>query len=411
MLVGIEASAAIAYGRTGVGNYTANLIAGLQRLARTHGDLHFIYFSNRFSLDPEENVAGLTPGVIYPHDRLPTSTLWIQAGLARSIVRTRPDICHFPNYLAPLVNPSGRPYVVTMHDMSVYRCPQYQPAKTVVVHRALLPALVRGRCTIVADSESSRQDILHYLKVPEDRVRVVYAGVGSRFGPRADEQEPTTEEVCRHHGLHFPYILTVGTLEPRKNHARLIDAFTWLVEQERLPHHLAIVGAHGWKERSIRERARLSSVADRIHFLGFVPGTHLAGLYRGADAFAFPSLYEGFGLPVLEALACGAPTLISTDPALIEVAGQDAALAVDPHSTQDIAGGLYRLLTDEILVARMRIRAFARAGEFSWDKCAAQLYQLYGEVLGSRAPHPGVAVPGVAAADSTVASEMSLPAP
>jgi len=388
MLVGIEASAAVVSGRTGVGNYAANMIAGLQRLARTSDELRFIYFSNRHRLDPEENVARLTANDIYPHDHLPSRTLWLQLGLVRSIARTRPDICHFPNYLAPVTGSSDRPFAVTMHDMSVYRCPQYQPAKTVAVHRAILPLLVRRRCTILADTESARQDIVRYLHVPEERVRVVHAGVGPHFRPHLQGGEPTALDIRRWHGLQFPYILTVGTLEPRKNHVRLIEAFTALVKQERLPHHLVIVGAHGWKEHAIRERARRSSVADRIHFLGYVPTAHLAGLYRAAAAFAFPSLYEGFGLPVLEALACGAPTLISCDPALTEVAGEGTAVSVDPRSVPDIAAGLYGLLSDEALVSRLRTRAVARAREFSWDTCAIQIYQLYQEMLGRDVPIP-----------------------
>jgi alpha-1,3-rhamnosyl/mannosyltransferase len=175
--------------------------------------------------------------------------------------------------------------------------------------------------------------------------------------------------------------LSVGTLEPRKNQARLIDAFSRLVQQERLPHHLAIVGAHGWKEGAIRSHARRSGVVDRIHFLGYVPAADLPGLYRAAAAFAFPSFYEGFGLPVLEALACGVPTLVSTDPALLEVAGAGTVVTADPHSTEDIAAGLWDLLTNEPLVAQLRKRGLIRAAEFSWDRSAAEACQIYRELL------------------------------
>jgi alpha-1,3-rhamnosyl/mannosyltransferase len=273
-----------------------------------------------------------------------------------------------------------------MHDMSVYRCPQHQPLKAVAVHRAIIPAVARRVSLIVTVSESARQDILHYLKVPPERVRVVYEGVGPQFRPQMQRDQPDPDAVRRRYGLHFPYILTVGTREPRKNHRRLIPAFSWLVEQEHLPHHLVIVGAGGWKGRSLQAEASKSPVASCIHYLGYVPAVDLPGLYHAAAAFAFPSLYEGFGLPVLEALACGVPTLISSDPALVEVAGEGTAIVVDPNSVQSIAEGLQRLLSDATLADSLRARGFARAREFSWDKCAADTYQLYREVLDGR-PH------------------------
>jgi glycosyltransferase involved in cell wall biosynthesis len=381
MLLGIEASSAVSRRPTGVGNYTANLVAGLQRLGASGHDLRLLYFSNRYTSNGGNNGSQLTEDAIYPHDQLRSRSLWIQFGLARSIARTRPDLCHFPNHLAPILGDCHRPAVVTMHDMSVYRYPQYQPWKTVAVHRAIMPTVARRSHLILTPSESARRDVIYYLDVPEERVRVVYEGVGKHFQPHASSDNPTATAVRLHYNLRAPFILTVGTLEPRKNQAALIDAFGWLVQQERLPHHLVLVGAHGWKDGAIRSHARRSEVAGRIHFLGYVPAIDLPGLYRAAAAFAFPSFYEGFGLPVLEALACGVPSLISTDPALTEVAGEGTTVRAEPHSVQDIAGGLWTLLTNESLVSRLRARGLARAGEFSWDKCATETWQVYREAL------------------------------
>jgi len=383
MLVGIEASAAVGSRRTGVGNYAANVIAGLQRLGEAAGEVRFVYFSNRYGTSSDDNIAGLTAQTIYPRDRLPMRTLWMQIGLARSIARTRPDLCHFPNHLAPVLTHSETPFVVTMHDMSVYRCPQFQPFKTVAVHRAIMPAVARRTRLIVTVSESARQDILHYLKVPPERVRVVYEGIGAHFWSHDHTDQPPTPEVRQRYDLHFPYILTVGTLEPRKNHAGLIDAFIRLVQQERFAHHLVIVGARGWKEDAVLARVKKSGLSHRIHLLGYVPTADLPELYRGATAFAFPSFYEGFGLPVLEAFASGTPTLISSASALTEVAGKGTALVVDAESIEDIACGLHRLLVDRELAASLRAKGFVRAREFSWDRCAAETFQLYQEVLGN----------------------------
>jgi glycosyltransferase involved in cell wall biosynthesis len=316
--------------------------------------------------------------MMYPHNRLPSRTLWIQLGLGRSIARARPDLCHFLNYLAPVLGRLDQPFVVTMYDMSVYRCPQYQPIKTVGVHRAIMPAVARRARLILTISESARQDIVHYLKVPEERVRVVYPGLAPEFDPGLDR--PSVDEVRARYRLDTPYVLTVGTLEPRKNQAALIDAFLQVVRQERLPHQLVMVGPHGWKERPLHDRFGAPEDRDVIRRLGYVPTVDLPALYRGAEVFAFPSLYEGFGLPVLEAMACGTPTLISTAAALNETAGS-AALAVDPRSTDDIAQGLLALLTDGRLATSLRTRSLERATHFRWENSAAQTYALYREAL------------------------------
>jgi alpha-1,3-rhamnosyl/mannosyltransferase len=381
MLIGIEASSAVERTRSGVGNYTSHLIAGLQQLGDRGIELGIVLFSNRDDQAGPTDCAG-TSIPIYGRDRLPLRMLWMQLGLPRSINRLRPELCHFPNHLAPVLRTVEVPYVVTMHDMSVYRCPEYHPLKTVAVHRSIIPAVARGARVIVTVSESARQDIIGALNVPEDRVRVVHEGIGRRFlGPRCDR---TIEEMRERYALQFPFVLSVGTVEPRKNHCGLIRAFAQLVQQERVPHHLVIVGPRGWKETALLEVVRRCGVADRIHFLGYVPEMDLPALYHAADAFAFPSWYEGFGLPVLEALACGAPTLISHDPALCEVAGAGTTLIADPGSVEDMAAGLHRLLSDATVRSRLRVLGRIRAGQFSWERCAEETYAVYREALGSR---------------------------
>jgi glycosyltransferase involved in cell wall biosynthesis len=381
MRIGIEASAAVVNGRTGVGTYTANLIAGLKRLGEISGGLELVPFSNRRPHSNGKEPWTLADSHIYPHDQFPSRLIWMQLRLPTSIASAQPDICHFPNYLGPILTRLNAPFVVTMHDMSIYRYPQLQPLKTVAVHRAVVPVLASRAAMIIADSESSRQDILRHLRIGAERVRVVHAGIGPQFTEYLQPGQPDGDEVRRRYGLTSPYVLTVGTLEPRKNHRRLIQAFSSLVQQERIPHHLVIAGARGWKDRALLEEVRRSPVASRIHVLGYVPAADLPALYRSAEAFAFPSLYEGFGLPVLEALACGAPSLISSDPALTEVAGEGTAVVVDAESVQDISAGLYRLLSDPSLASPLRARGFARASQFSWDRCARQMLQLYREVI------------------------------
>ncbi len=381
MLVGLEVSAAIDTQRSGVGHYVANLTAGLEKRAKLDPELELIYFSNRNRTKQGQEVGTLSQA-IYPHNQLPSRLTWMQLNLPLSLARTRPDLCHFPNHLAPVLGKVETPFLATMHDMSVYRCPQHHALKTVAVHRAIMPVVARRARLIVTVSESARQEILHYLKVPAEKIRVVYNGLGWPFTVSVPVQSASAvEELRQRYNLNFPYVLTTGTLEPRKNQARLIRAFSELVRQERLPHHLVLVGSSGWKDKNITAQVQKSGLTGRVHFLGYVPSRDLPDLYRLAEAFAFPSLYEGFGLPVLEAMACGTPSLISTDPALLEVAGKEAAVAVDPYSVPDIAAGLYRLLSETEFVGGLRTRGLARAAEFSWDKCAAQTLALYQEVF------------------------------
>jgi glycosyltransferase involved in cell wall biosynthesis len=390
MKVGLEVSAMVSRQPSGVGNYVANLLSGLQQVAGEKPELDLLYFSNRSQLSVPGQTAQPAGIEIYPYNRLPVRSAWLQFGLPDSLARTQPDLGHFPNYLAPVLRKLEMPYLVTMHDMSIYRCPQYQPLKTVAVHRAIVPKVAREARLIITVSESARQDILHYLKVPAGRVRVVPGMVGWPFGgpPLLPAAETAlTMDLRQRYNLPFPYLLSVGTFEPRKNHARLIEAFSELVRQERLPHHLVLAGPPGWKEGGLTGRLRRSGLSERVHFLGYVPTADLPALYRNAQAFAFPSLYEGFGLPVLEAMTCGTPCLISNDPALREVSGA-AALVVDPTSSQQIAAGLHRLLTDQALRTDLRERGLARAAEFSVNNCARQTYRLYQEVFAEVSQKP-----------------------
>jgi len=379
--VAIDVSAAVGRERSGVGTYTAHLVAGLRALAASRDDLELAYLSNRFAVTPEENASTLPAEAIYPGDRYPTRLAWMQLGVPRSIRRIRPNVCHYPNHLGPVLRSPGIPSLVTMHDMSVFRCPEYHTRKTVFVHRSIMPALVRGACWMLAVSESARRDAIEWLKIPAERTRVVYSGVASTFSPTST---PGDQLTLTRHGLRAPYVLTVGTLEPRKNHARLVSAFLQVVLQERLPHQLVIVGSGGWKGRVCSADSLPTALTKdrtgRVKLLGYVPSSDLPALYRQADAFAFPSLYEGFGLPVLEALASGTPTLISRDPALTEVAGDGAGVRVDARCVDDLARGLLLVLGDDAVRAAARARGLERARAFSWETCARHTHEVYRDV-------------------------------
>jgi alpha-1,3-rhamnosyl/mannosyltransferase len=252
------------------------------------------------------------------------------------------DVLHCPTYRAPLR--SRTPVVVTVHDLAVFRHPEAFRTWTRTYSRALVPLVVRAARRVIAVSDFTKRELLDLVGLDEARVRVVPNGVAGGFSPNGP-------------AAHGDYVLAVGTLEPRKNLPRLAAAV------ERLGVELRIVGARGWG------RVELPG---SVRWLGEVPDAELAALYRGARCLAYPSLYEGFGIPVLEALACGCPVVTSAGGACEEVAG-GAAVLVDPLDEGSIAAGVERA------DGALREAGLARAAEFSWSRAAAETVEVYRE--------------------------------
>jgi len=229
-------------------------------------------------------------------------------------------------------------------------------------------------------SNAVRDDVRRTLAVAESKITTVYEAAASQYAPVERE---AALAVARRHGIEPPYVLSVGSLEPGKNRARLFRAMRQL-RDEGFEHRLAVVGQKAWKYQQELALVDELAMADRIVFPGYVPQDDLPALYAGADAFAFPSLYEGFGLPVIEAMACGAPVLTSNLSATAEVAG-DAALLVDPASGDAIRDGLRRLLMDADLRAEYAQRGIERAARFSWRRAADETHGVYRRVVNGRA--------------------------
>jgi glycosyltransferase involved in cell wall biosynthesis len=271
---------------------------------------------------------------------------WYPAVLPRMAAHQELDALHCPTYRAPLR--TRVPLVVTVHDLAVFRHPEAFPAWTRTYSRAAVPRVVRGARRVIAVSEFTRRELVELLGVREGRVRVIPNAVDPVFtadGPRAEGE----------------YVLTVGTLEPRKNLARLAEA------SRRVGVELRVVGALGW--------GGVSANGSRVRWLGELPDDALARLYRGAAAVAYPSLYEGFGIPVLEAMACGAPVVTSAGGATEEVAG-GAAVLVDPLDPASIAAGLEQALARR---EELRTQGLSRAASFSWKEVARQTAAVYRE--------------------------------
>ncbi|MDW8318199.1 MAG: glycosyltransferase family 1 protein [Anaerolineae bacterium] len=296
----------------------------------------------------------------------------------------RGDLYHASDFVLPPTG--GMPALVTVHDLSFLAVPQCADAGLRAYLNRVVPRSVRRAQHVLADSENTKRDLVRLLDVPADKITVVYPGVEPRFRPVEDAA--ALAAVRRKYGLgQGPFVLGVGTLEPRKNWPALIRAWAQLRRTTSLPHRLVIAGGKGWLYDAIFQTAEETGLAEAISFPGFVDDADLPALYSAADVFVYPSLYEGFGLPVLEALACGTPVVCADNSSLPEAAG-DAALLVNAADEEALAAALYRLLTDDVLRQSLRQRGLAHAQRFTWQASARVLLAAYQRVYAETLPPP-----------------------
>ena len=318
--------------------------------------------------------------------RLVSENPFVRLGvdLTRKLRQDRPDLVHV-QYTAPLGCPV--PVVVSVHDVSYLEHPEYFTRFRALQSQHTMKRTVQAAARVFTPSEFSKQSILRAYALPEDKVMVMPNAVSSSFRPvpRATSQR----WVKAHRDYSFPFILTVGDLQPRKNHLRLIQAFEEILRTyPNLPHHLVMVGKETWYSDTVRTAAQKSPAGRRIHFTGFVEDDELLRLYGACDLFVYPSLYEGFGLPILEAMACGRAVACSNSSAMPEVA-DSAALLFDPNSIPEMVRAMRDLLLDAELRTRMERLGLHRATLFSWEKTARKTLDVYYEIAGrsrSRTP-------------------------
>ncbi len=287
----------------------------------------------------------------------------------------RADLFHATDFLAP---PLWRtPAVVTIHDLSFLRLPERTVPSLVEALTRTVPTVVRRARHVVADSDFTRRELVALLGISPDRVSVAYPGVSERFHPIQDPLQ--RQQVADRWSLPARYVLGVGTLEPRKDWPVLFEAFARLGPLVS-DCQLLIAGGPGWLMDEILAAARRQP---RVRLLGFVADDDLPALYSGATAFVYPSVYEGFGLPALEALACGAPVVVADSSSLPEVVGE-AALRFPPGNPGALAAVLDRLLTDAALRQELAHRGPLQAARFSWSRCAAAVEEAYDLALQPR---------------------------
>jgi glycosyltransferase involved in cell wall biosynthesis len=368
-------------GRTGVGYYTEHLLQHLAREAEASGD-EIVVLSNQ-AIDTERP---LPPHVrVHEGHRFPVRIGWMQLRAQRALDAVRPDVAHFTNGMMPIGSPVST--IVTIHDMSLRLYPQCHPLRRLLLNRPLMHVAIRQAAAIVTVSESARRDLLRFNGLPADRVSVVHEAASPAFHPMGDRA--LLDRVRSRYGLPCRFLLYVGTIEPRKNLSRLMEAFAQ-ARRRGLAHHLVCVGPYGWSSRDLAGRIDQLGINDAVHFTGYAPFEDLPAIYNLAEFFVFPSLYEGFGLPVVEAMASGLPVITSNTSSLGEIAA-DAACTVDPANTEAIADAMIAVATDEALRRDLSERGVRRAQFFSWTQTAREMLAVYHRVT-EPAPAPAAAI-------------------
>jgi glycosyltransferase involved in cell wall biosynthesis len=377
MHLGINAhllSFAAGYRRAGVSQYTEQLVRRLAERIPHEGDRLTVYVGRTAPVQASRCGAGNWIRSPLPTDRAPVRIAWEQAIAPIVTARDRLDVLFCPVNVVPLTGLV--PSVVTVHDLAFLRLPDvFIPAKRRYLSVMTRLSVHRARHVIAVSAQTKADIIAHFALAPE-RVSVIPNAADERFRPA----EPGDDRAVfrMEHNLPERFVLFVGTLEPRKNLPRLIRAFAQLARADDAI-GLVVVGAAGWLTSDIAPLVRSLDLESRITFAGYVPDDELPRWYHAATVFCYPSLYEGFGLPVLEAMACGVPVITSNIGSMAEI-GQDAALLIDSTDTDAIAAAIKFLLADAGARARHTAAGLDRAAQYSWDRTAEESLAVFRRV-------------------------------
>lgn len=374
--IGIDYTAAYEQG-AGIGRYVRELVRALA-LQDTKTPYRL------FVAGAERGALPVVPGANFSWHPTRITPRWfarlwhrLQVPLPVEVFTGRVPLFHATDFTLPPTLP-GTKTLLTVHDLSFVRAPETTTPVLKAYLDTVVPRSVRRATHVLADSQATKDDLIELYGTPPEKVTVLLGGVNREFAPVADAD--LRRAVRRRYAIpDNPYIFSVGTVQPRKNYARLIEAVAALGAQFD-DVHVVIAGGRGWLEGPIYATVELCGLTERVHFIGFARDEDLPALYAGAACLAYPSLYEGIGLPVLEAMACGTPVVTSAISSMPEIAG-DAALLIDPYSVDELAEALRRLLTDEALRHDLIARGFDQAAYFTWERAAQQLITVYRQLM------------------------------
>ena len=361
-------------GDFGIGTYIRNLVRALANLDR----------ENRYTLivRPGETAVpeNLGPGFSTAAYAFPDWGLRHHLSFPHFLKQFNANLYHIPLNSVSWWMP--RPYVLTIHDMSSLLFPARQDIRGTMHQERYRRGALRASC-VIAVSNSTHRDVEQVLHVPADRIRTIYSAPDPAFSGAFDAVHD--RQILDRYSIHYPFILYAGAIRPQKNIPRLIEAFAVLrAELDQHPEfsdlHLSVIGDEITRNPAVRRAAAQARIEPYVRFLGFVPTETLRVFYRAATVFAFPSLYEGFGLAPLEAMACGTPVVASDIPALVEAVGT-AALLVSPDNVFDIARGLHEILLDDDRRRQLSNAGRAQAARFQWERTAGEVLAIYREIL------------------------------
>lgn len=359
--------------RAGIGRYTRSLIYALSALDTQDQFTLFVPRDAKYL----DDVPSFPPNYRFVHAPLTERSLvrlWQRARipLPVELVTGAHEVFYSPDFVLPPTR--ARKKILTIHDLSFKRMPETAIPNLKWYLEAAVPRSIQRADLIFADSDATRNDLIELYHTPPDRVQTLYSGCDPMFRRVLDEQE--FARVRTAYNLEKPFILHVGTIEPRKNLVRLIQAFSRLPQRNDI--ELVIAGGRGWMYDEIYAAPEKFGVTQSVRFLGFTPDANLPALYSLATLVAYPSLYEGFGLPVLEAMACGAAVVTANNSSIPEVAG-NAALMIDAQDMQALTNALAQVLDDTELRRSMQEKSIHQAKKFSWQASAKQLQRAFNE--------------------------------
>jgi glycosyltransferase involved in cell wall biosynthesis len=354
--------------KTGDRTYALNLS---RALARVDAENDYLLYTGEPTTLTQLGGPNIHPMVL---PALPRWT-WTPLVFPRDLARQRADIAHVQYFIPPS---SPCPVITTIHDVAFRRFPGLFPLKHRLLLNWLIPIATRHAAAVITGSESTRRDLIELLNVPAEKVTVTPYAADPIYQPM--DPEEARRAVRSRLGVRAPYLLSVGVLQPRKNLPRLVRAYNRIADT--VPQRLVLVGKEGWAGEELQRAVAASPPGREPVFTGYVADADLPALYAGADLFVYPSLYEGFGLPPLEAMACGTPVLTSTTSSLPEVVGE-AGVTVDPLDEPAIAAALSALLADPARRARMAAAGLLQASRFNWDTTARDTLSVYRRVVES----------------------------
>ncbi len=374
--IGIDYTPAYEQGG-GIGRLTRDLIATLARLDTETQYKLFVSGAKKSDLPPTS-----APNFQWKPTRITPKWLariWHRTGLPVpvEVFAGKVDLFHATDFTLPPTL-SHTKTIVTVHDMSYVRVSDAASPKLKAYLDVVVPRSTKRADHVIADSQATKDDLMSLYSLPDEKITVLLSGIDSRYQKITDNDAILTMRNI-YKIPSSPYLFTIGTIQPRKNYSRVIRALK-ILREKGYDLHLVIAGGKGWLEDEMYKTLAESGMQDYVHLIGFADDEHIAALYSGAECVVFPSLYEGFGFPVLEGMACGTPVVTSNVSSLPEVAG-DAALMVDPYDIEAISDAIQRILDDSELGDMLIQRGFEQSKKFTWENSAKHLREIYENVL------------------------------